>query len=257
MENRLTFGILPQPDETTCGPTCLHSVYRYYDDHLPLEQVIAEAGKLREGGTLAVFLGCHALKRGYDARLYTYNLTMFDPTWFKDDAPPLRQRLILQREVKHGAKFRAATDAYIEYLDLGGEIRMEVLNPALIRKHLKKGRPILTGLSSTYLYGERRERNVDPSVPGSKSLPDDIAGEPQGHFVVLCGYDTESGNVLVADPLWPNPMANDHIYSVGLDRVTCAILLGIVTYDANLLILTPRKTTETARARHHRFGQDH
>jgi hypothetical protein len=47
--------------------------------------------------------------------------------------------------------------------------------------------------------------------------------------------------VLVADPLMPNPMAFRQHYVVNVDRVICAILLGIVTYDANLLIIEPRK----------------
>lgn len=258
MENHLTFSILPQPDETTCGPTCLHAVYGFHGDHLPLEQVIAETGRLDEGGTLSVFLGCHALRRGYDARLYTFNLTVFDPTWFLSEAPPLRERLQLQRAAKpnKGAKFRTATDAYIEFLELGGEIRMEVLNGALIRKYLKRHRPLLTGLSSTFLYGERRERVIESPEWGIKSVPDDVRGDPQGHFVVLCGYDAPSGKVMVADPLWPNPMANDHLYAVSLDRVACAILLGIVTYDANLLIISPRSSPESSRARPHRLGQD-
>src|SRR5437762_675447 len=34
---RLPVETLPQPDETTCGPTCLHAVYRYWGDREPLE----------------------------------------------------------------------------------------------------------------------------------------------------------------------------------------------------------------------------
>ena len=69
----------PQPDDMTCGPTCLHAVYRYFDDDVPLEQVVGEASMLDEGGTLAVLLGCHAQRRGYEASIYTYNLDVFDP----------------------------------------------------------------------------------------------------------------------------------------------------------------------------------
>ncbi len=78
----LHVDILPQPDDTTCGPTCLHAAYRYYGDIISLTQVIREVRKLKGGGTLAVFLACHALKRGYQAKIYTYNLHVFDPTWF-------------------------------------------------------------------------------------------------------------------------------------------------------------------------------
>ena len=56
MESRLHFDILPQPDPTTCGPTCLHAVYRYHGDEMPLARVIAETPALEEGGTLAVLL---------------------------------------------------------------------------------------------------------------------------------------------------------------------------------------------------------
>jgi len=38
---RLPVETLPQPDETTCGPTCLHAVYRYWGDQEPLETIIA------------------------------------------------------------------------------------------------------------------------------------------------------------------------------------------------------------------------
>ena len=46
MQQRLHLDILPQPDLFTCGPTSLHAVYRYHGDDIPLEQVIAETGKL-------------------------------------------------------------------------------------------------------------------------------------------------------------------------------------------------------------------
>jgi hypothetical protein len=240
MDSR-AYQILPQPNETTCGPTCLHSVYRFYGDDIPLEQVIREVGVLKEGGTLAVFLGCHALQRGYDARIYTFNLQVFDPTWFRPGAPPLAGRLLAQRDAKTKAKLKVSCDAYIEYLGLGGQVRMETLNGNLLRKFLKHGTPILTGLSSTFLYQDARERASDPNDPASPFIDDDVGGYPQGHFVVLCDYDSEERDVLVADPLASNPLGAGHVYSVDLDRVIGAVLLGIVTYDANLLVIRPRK----------------
>jgi hypothetical protein len=38
---RLPVQTLPQPDETTCGPTCLHAVYRYWGDTESLDTIIA------------------------------------------------------------------------------------------------------------------------------------------------------------------------------------------------------------------------
>ncbi|WP_152049413.1 C39 family peptidase [Tautonia marina] len=234
METRLTFEIQPQPDDVTCGPTCLDAVYSYFGDEIPLEQVIREIPQLEGGGTLAVLLGNHALKRGYEATLYTYDLRTFDPTWFTPEAPHLAEKLKAQAAIKENAKLRIATGAYLEFLRLGGRIRMRDLNGALIRHYLERQVPILTGLSATYLYRMPREF-------GPKSDHDDIRGEPAGHFVVLCGYDHKTRDVMLADPLWPNPLAADHYYVQGMDRVLSAIMLGIVTYDANLLIVRPRR----------------
>jgi hypothetical protein len=232
MDTQLELEILSQPDETTCGPTCLQAVYRYYGDELPLDQVIRESPRLQEGGTLAVMLACHALRRGYQATIYTYNLQVFDPTWFFPVPRPLDERLAAQIDVKSSPKLEAASLGYLEFLRRGGEMRMEDLNRALIRKHLKRGEPILTGLSATYLYRDAREI-------GEINKPDDVRGEPSGHFVVLCGYDHDRRTVRVADPYLPNPLGRGNYYDIDVDRVICAILLGIVTYDANLLILTP------------------
>jgi hypothetical protein len=67
-----------------------------------------------------------------------------------------------------------------------------------------------------------------------------VRGIPTGHFVVLSGYDRENRLVQISDPLLPNPVSSTHQYEVNTDRLICAILLGIVTYDANLLIIEPR-----------------
>lgn len=232
VETRLHFDILPQPDDLTCGPTCLHAVYRYYGVELALQEVIEETSTLEHGGTLAVMLACRALARGFQATIYTYNLQIFDPTWFPTEADSLSEKLVAQGDCKESERIDTATPAYLEFLRLGGVLKMVDLTSSLIRKHLKRGVPILTGLSSTYLYQEARECGVPCE-------PNDVSGFPAGHFVVLCGYDSATRGVLVADPLMPNPMAPSQHYIINVDRVICAILLGIVTYDANLLIIEP------------------
>lgn len=245
METRLTLQISPQPDETTCGPTCLHAVYRYYGDDIELERVIQESAKLKEGGTLAGWLGCHALKRGYEATIYTWNVQVWDPTWFRPGARPLSESLRLQMAAKDSPKLHLSSLAYLEYLDLGGQVRMVDLTADLIRKYLKKEIPILAGLSATWLYQAPREY-------GPKCVNDDIRGLPAGHFVVLCGYDRETRSVLVADPLYPNPLAKEeeHYYVVDMDRLVSAILLGILTYDSKLLVIQPRKGERSAHPDH-------
>lgn len=233
---QLEFDIHAQPDDNTCGPTCLHAVYRYFDEDLPLRQVIAEVPRVDGGGTIAVLLACHALERGYDARIYTYNLSVFDPTWFTRPGVDLADRLERQRAAKDDPKLYKATEGYLRFLELGGELRFEDLSARLIRKYLRKGLPILTGLSSTYLYRAPREF-------GPNDDPDDIRGSSMGHFVVLAGYDSATRSVRIADPFLDNPYADGHHYSSPIERVVCAVLLGVLTYDANLLLLEPPADT--------------
>jgi len=230
---RLHLEIQTQPDDFTCGPTCLHAIYRYWGDEVPLLQLSEEIARTPSGGTADVFLANHALRRGYRATIYTYNLRVFDPTWFLPGVD-IRDRLRRQREVKAAQRpvFGLLTDAYLEFLDLGGSLRYVDIKATLLRRWLRRGVPILTGLSSTYLYRKVREYGPDDD-------DDDVRGEPQGHFVVLCGYRRTRRSVIVADPFLEHPKAPDTHYEVSLDRVVGAILLGVLTHDANLLMIEP------------------
>lgn len=232
----LSIPILPQPDDITCGPTCLQAIYRYYGDDVPLKSVIGEVETLPGGGTLAALLGCHALARGYAAKLYSFDLTVFDITWFLDEHVDVGQKLAAQLEYKNTPRVRAATTAYLHFLELGGKIRFEDLTAGLIRSILKRDRPILAGLSATYLYRTARERDRDGTM-----IFDDLRGEPSGHFVVISGYDQERRTTHIADPLLPNPISASQYYEVTLNHLVCAVMLGIITCDANLLVLSPKK----------------
>ena len=230
---KIPLELPPQPTNTSCGPTCLYGVYRYYGAEQPLERIIREVEATEGGGTLGVLLGIHALQNGFAARMYTYNLRIFDPTWFP--APPGQLAAKLQASLPHHrkAKPRQAIQAYIRFCELGGEVRMEVLNGALIRTFLKRNHPILTGLSSTFLYRDKRS-NPDTNQD------DDLGGVADGHFVLLAGYNQKSHAVRILDPYVLNPCADSRRYSVGMDKLINAILLGVLTYDANLLIIQPR-----------------
>jgi hypothetical protein len=233
MKQTLRLDILPQPDDTTCGPTCLHAVYRYWGDEIPLAQVIATTRRLPTGGTLGVILANHALERGYRVTVYTYNLQVFDPTWFDPGVPDMRARIERQLEFKKSRRLHAAAHAYMRFLDNGGELRFADLSEGLLHSYLRRSIPILTGLSATFLYREPREY-------GPNDESDDLRGEPVGHFVVLCGYDKGRRKVRIADPHATNPVAPSQLYEVDTDRLISAILLGTLTYDGNLLILEPR-----------------
>ena len=233
MHKPLALTMQAQPTEVTCGPTCLDAVYRYYGEKSDLAAVVNEIPMLEGGGTLAVVLGCHALKKGYKTTIYTYNLNVFDPTWFTPH--PLSQdevadKLRQQAHFKNSKKLNIATESYLEYLKLGGKITFKDLDQNLLRHYLKQGIPILTGLSSTFLYRNPRETPLDE---------DDVRGDPEGHFVVLSGYNLITREITVSDPFLSNPYSHTLSYKVKVDRVICAILLGVLTFDANFLIIHP------------------
>src|SRR4030067_1167733 len=142
---------------------------------------------MTHGGTFAIFLACDALRQGYQATIYTYNLTVFDPTWFAPGAD-IAERLQRQREVKQDARLQHVTEGYLEFLRLGGRLRLADLSRPLIRGLLRRNLPIITGLSSTYLYRAAREYGPD-------DVPDDIRGLPAGAFVRIAGSarQTRSG----------------------------------------------------------------
>ena len=239
MKTEIRLNIRAQPDDESCGPTCLHALYSYFGDNsLTLPQISRQIARLDSGGTLAEILACHALERGFRATIYTWHLQMFDPTWFADDGEAhdrldLAERLDQQLKAKRGdRRLKVATQSCRRFLDLGGRLRMCDLTATLLRGYLNRGIPILAGLSSTYLYQNSRE------LP-TTAIDDDIHGVPQGHFVMLVGYDTVSREVLIADPLDPNPPFHTAKYRLSIDRLLNAILLGIITYDANLLVIEP------------------
>jgi len=237
----IPFEIRAQPDDISCGPTCLHAVYRYFNADIQMADVLAEVPRLHDGGTLAVHLANHALARRFDARIITWNLQVFDPTWFDGGSEFLKDRLLRQAEVKKDRKICEASRAYARFLELGGKIELRELDAALLRAPLQRGLPIITGLSSTFLYQSVRERPDD-------QVEDDLLGEPVGHFVVLTGYGSHEKVVHVSDPLYPNPLASTHDYTVGIGRVLGAVYLGALTHDANLLVLEPEGWAEQGKS---------
>lgn len=227
------FEIRAQPDDVTCGPTSLHAVYSHFGLGQSLRGLIDEIHSLKEGGTLAAFLGIDALQRGFSARLYSYDLKVFDPSWRGLSSVELSSKLNRQLQFKKGKKFRVSTEAYLRFLDLGGEIAFDDLTPKLLRRVLDAGLPLLTGLSASYLYRSKREY----TDRHDRAHEDDLRGAPVGHFVVLCGR--RGKRIRVADPYYDNPMSHGHFYHVDVQRLIRSILLGAITYDANLLVLAP------------------
>jgi hypothetical protein len=62
----------------------------------------------------------------------------------------------------------------------------------------------------------------------------------------LHGYEPEQRLLHVADPLEDNYNFGGRNYTVAMSRIVPAILLGVLTYDANLLVLEPKAVPEVA-----------
>lgn len=224
-----------QPDDVTCGPTCLRKVYAFYGENSELEEIVAALQRNEDGGTMAVYLAISALKRGYNARIFSYDQRIFDPTWVNLSPEQLIGKITARRQYLVDVKRVQAADAYVQFLQMGGELAFKELTHCLLREIIDRGHPVLAGLSATYLYRFARER-WEPST--QRLIEDDVAGEPSGHFVVITGYDNWGRTLSVLDPAENVPAPGGRVV-VEASRLINAILLGDVTYDAVLLEVWP------------------
>jgi hypothetical protein len=239
MDIELPVRIERQPDYTTCGPTALHAVYRYYGDPIDLDTVIRETPKLPGGGTLGVHLSVHALSRGYDVTTWMCNVRHMDPTWFQqptDIVAKLRARAEA-KGLSQDPRYGPALEAVEQYAGLGGRLVWGDLTPELIGQALERGTPLLTGTNGTYLYQCARE---------TEAGEDDVRGDAFGHFIVLCGYRTSDQTVAVADPLLDNPAHGTKYYRASVYRLLGAIFLGVGSDDGNLMLIRPKGWTGPA-----------
>ena len=142
-----------QPNDETCGATCLHAIYRYYGLDISHEEVILGVKKSLSGGTLATLLGTHALQQGFNVTVYTNNLYIVDPSWFDLDGSSVEElicaKLEEQLKYKHNKDLVSITKACLEYFKLGGQMRFQTLTKELLEHYFEKNIPIMTGLSAT------------------------------------------------------------------------------------------------------------
>lgn len=233
----INIEINTQPDDETCGPTCLHAIYRYYNYDISLKEVTDTVKRSASGGTLAPYLGTHALERGFTASILINNMDIFDPSWFEHSEACVNLSLKLEEQMhyKKSEGIQQSSIAYQEFLKAGGIIKFKFLSVELLKEYFSYHLPIITGLSSTYLYNSPRE-----IYKKGESHFDDIKGTPCGHFVIVAGFDEEHQRIVVVDPFRENMLSRNNYYKVSSHRLINAILMGMVTYDANLLIIQPK-----------------
>ena len=79
--------------------------------------------------------------------------------------------------------------------------------------------------------------DVAPVDELDELVPDDVRGEPTGHFIVIAGYEQWGRRFSLRDPSAhvPHPEGGDGRQVVDAQSLINAILLGDLTYDAVLL----------------------
>lgn len=219
-----------QPDDESCGITCLQAIYNHYGVDTTLEGLKKAIEHWQTGGTVSVNLARNALAMGFAAEIYTYNVKIFDPTWKRLSPKDLEKKLKLRQRRIRSKKQKKVIGFYLDYLRKGGTLRFDDLDEALFDRLFQEHKPIICGLSATYLYQSMRE------TPDNHE--DDIVGQPVGHFVVVSGWDGASRTVTISDPLRKNPFSETGIYHLPFTRFSNAVMLGILTYDENLLVIS-------------------
>jgi hypothetical protein len=225
----LNFRVDRQPDDDSCGITCLQAIYRYYGSDIVIDQLRQEVDHWQTGGTLAVNLARHALTRGFNATIYTYNIQIFDPTWMELPADELAVKLKARQGKIRSKKQKKVIGFYLDFLKNGGILKFDDLSETLFDRLFAARSPILVGLSSTYLYQSKRET--------PDCIENDLVGNPVGHFVVVTGWNPEARTVMVHDPLRRNPISETGTYTLAFTKFSNAVMLGILTYDENLLVI--------------------
>lgn len=233
---------LAQPDLRSCGPTCLAMVMGGAGTPASVDRLIAAVRRGPEGGTQAVDLAHLALDYGYHARLYPFGVRVFDPTWWEQDRGGLiacldaREAALAARGASEDE--RSTVRSWRTFLARGGHVAFAEPSASLLVRVLDRGRPVVCGVSATWLYRDARERPDD--------TPDPIGGEPVGHFVVVRGYTGGGLHFHIADPAEVLPDARSGFaadtavhgeYPLPASRLLHAVLLGDTTRDAVLLEL--------------------
>ena len=226
---KLHFAVPPQPDDESCGITCLQAVYGHYGLEIPAESLKHNVVHWHTGGTVGVNLGRHALTQGFSAEIYSYNLKVFDPTWRDLPVKELTAKLKSRQKRIRSSRQKKEIGFYIDFLKNGGVVRFDDLDEVLVKRLFAASRPVICGLSATYLYQTMRE------LPNNEE--NDVIGHPVGHFVVVSGYKADTHEVEIHDPLRRHELSATGTYLLPFQKFSNAVMLGILTYDANLLVI--------------------
>ena len=171
-------------------------------------------------------LGVTAIKLGYEVKITTQDMHVFDPTWYKLLKKKLLTKLRSFSRTIQNKLLSTKIRSCISFLELGGEIVFEPISKELLISKLQV-HPIIASLCSTYLYREERPN-------------DECSNFRYGHFVVLNGYDPKTDKFFITDPWHSIPFSKTGRYEVKSEELITAIYLAEATYDSSIMEIYPK-----------------
>ncbi|MHA3703114.1 hypothetical protein ACXR2U_13125 [Jatrophihabitans sp. YIM 134969] len=219
-----------QTAKVNCGYTALAMQLSYHGSVLTPEDISRSAPRavvdgVELPGSLATQLATWAVGQGFRAHLTTFDFLIVDLSWASLDRASLISRLTAVRDTRDvpslgPALSRAYVDAYVQYLDAGGELSIAPhVSAGSLYEKLRRG-PLGVSVCTAPLYGHGR---MSEALPG-REVADDVHGTIGTHSVVIIG-NTTSGDFRLADP-WRGRT------QVSADALICAMAAAEIECDA-------------------------
>ncbi len=190
----------------------LATVLRHHGKATDLSRMMGETGAARLPEQLPAEVAIAGLRREMDARLYTWNLDLFDPLWF---AEGLTDGIINELEWCEDEPVAASIlERYLAVLELGGTIDCTDPTPAMLLQHTGRGLMPIAWTHGDYLSMTHRGLHAD--------------------VVLVHGFDDSSREVVLsAAAAGPVPC-----FRVPFSRFATAMLLSDVR---SMLVLSPAR----------------
>jgi hypothetical protein len=190
----------------TCGPSCLQQILSYYGKSYSLKELINSIDCDVNDGVYVALLGLFSLKNGFNAKIITSDLSVFDPTWAKLSTKKILTKLRHEKAYKSDKVIKLDIGAYTLFLKNGGKLSLDIINIKTIESFIKQKIPVLALISQTSLYSSKRF---------FKGKFDDIKGKSLPHYVIVSGFDKKSFTITDPDR---NPFNKKGVYKINKEN---------------------------------------
>lgn len=192
-------------------------------------------GTSEPAGTPNQDAGAYLCKLGLEVEIISFDTWITDLSWVGRDTRFIENRLreMLGKSIKSPIGYKGSQlyiEAYLDFIEAGGTIRVEIAPTSRLIKDLLSDGPIMATVAYDTLHGEGK------SVNGPKlfeSRYDDIEGHSPNHNIVITDCNDESFEFY--DP-WKKP----GVHWVESDRLIASIATAQQECD-NMLVVVGKK----------------